>query len=704
MIWNYTLRVTAPLFLVAATSLFSSNAVAGHSCNGPCHIPGGGGVTPPQKPTVTNSSASIKEDSTGTLRPGVDGKGQGITGRKINRNPSNGNAHWSGNTLIYKPKANWCGRDTFQYSVSTSAGWSNIGTGTVSVSCVVDKPWVGNTNGSTQEENGISLSPAMKLDGGSISNRHIKSSPNNGTARWSGNKIVYEPAYNFCGSDTFTYSIRTQGGESNVAKATVSVACVVDLPIIGDVSAGFNEDTTKTLSPSINTDGSAITKHIIKQHPRHGKATWNGNNLVYTPNRDWCGKDTFTYQIQTSAGLSNVATASLDVACVIDAPVVSDVYSQLDEDTKATLIPTINTDGAGITGRFVNDGPNHGSLIWSGNNLVYTPNTDYCGPDEFTFSVKTSAGTSNIASGKVDVTCVPDLPTIENVGGNLPEDSSTQLTPSMDTDGADVLEYIIVNQASNGNALWNGSRLEYSPNPDWCGLDTFTYQIRTEAGKSNVAKANVAVQCVQDAPTVTGESPIIVAVESSKEAVFIATDADGDSLTASLKMKDQTALPRWMSFFFENNKGNLTMAPGVEHVGNYELELQVKDSSNGMKLKSILVMVRDTRPVNLEAKHLKTFSQPHAFERPNGKPMNAFYFNGIRDSEGKMISGTLNLNVSLAADASIPVKVLDKLIAPGKTETVSYQVETPGVIDIKVIPTQPGKEGLANVQIKFEVQ
>lgn len=83
---------------------------------------------------------------------------------------------------------------------------------------------------------------------------------------------------------------------------------------------------------------------------------------------------------------------------------------------------------------------------------------------------------------------------------------------------------------------------------------------------------------------------------------------------------------------------------------------------------------------------------------------NAFYSNGIRDSEGKMISGTLNLNVSLAADASIPVKVLDKLIALGKTETVSYQVETPGVIDIKVIPTQPGKEGLANVQIKFEVQ
>ena len=457
---------------------------------------------PKPKPTVVNVSRSINEDSSVSFNPSVNGRGYGITGRRINRAPGNGSAYWSGNNLVYKPHANWCGRNTFTYSVATVAGWSAVRTATISVACVVDKPWVGNSNGSIPEDTSVTLSPAMKLDGGTISGRYITTVPTNGSVSWSGNKLVYKPSANYCGSDTFNYRIKTQAGYSNTAKGSVSISCVIDKPILGNVSATFNEDTTKTLAPAINTDGATITGRYIKTKAQHGTATWSGNQLKYVPHANYCGEDTFTYQVKTSGGYSNTATASLKVSCVTDLPIVSDTSGNLDEDTHKTLAPTINTDGAAITGYFVNQSPKHGSLAWSSSKLIYSPSPDYCGPDEFSYSIGTKVGRSNVATGKVSVKCIFDTPVVGNIVGNMTEDTSKSFSPSIDTDGADITYYGVITPPVNGSANWNGGSIDYMPNPNFCGVDTFTYRISTVAGDSNLGKANISVSCVDDLPVI----------------------------------------------------------------------------------------------------------------------------------------------------------------------------------------------------------
>ncbi|NMS08071.1 cadherin-like domain-containing protein, partial [Vibrio parahaemolyticus] len=144
-----------------------------------------------------------------------------------------------------------------------------------------------------------------------------------------------------------------------------------------------------------------ITKRIIKSLPAHGTAVWNGNNLVYTPDANYCGADTFTYQVATEAGNSNVGTANLNVTCIVDPPIVSDVFIETLEDNSKSATPTVNLDGGNLVSRDIEVAPANGTVIWQGASLLYTPNPDYCGNDEFQYSVTNSAGKSELAKGDV---------------------------------------------------------------------------------------------------------------------------------------------------------------------------------------------------------------------------------------------------------------------------------------------------------------
>src|SRR5262249_41757381 len=58
--------------------------------------------------------------------------------------------------------------------------------------------------------------------------------------------------------------------------------------------------------------------------PFHGKVVLRADgSFIYTPDKDYNGPDSFTYQVSDGQATSNVATASLSIAPVNDAPVVS---------------------------------------------------------------------------------------------------------------------------------------------------------------------------------------------------------------------------------------------------------------------------------------------------------------------------------------------------------------------------------------------
>jgi hypothetical protein len=147
----------------------------------------------------------------------------------------------SGNTLIeYTPNANYFGTDSFQYSVIDSGGLiSNLATVTITVTPVNDPPIANNDTFLGIREDSVDVpldvlandSPGPGegvLDSLTIISVQDVSASGVVTITPDGKLLLYSPAPNFFGIETFTYTIQDTGGLTDTATVTVEVVNVND--------------------------------------------------------------------------------------------------------------------------------------------------------------------------------------------------------------------------------------------------------------------------------------------------------------------------------------------------------------------------------------------------------------------------------------------------------------------------------------------
>lgn len=165
------------------------------------------------------------------------------------------------------------------------------------------------------------------------------------------------------------------------------------------------------------------------------------NSGVYVPNANFCGTDTFVYQVTDTFGPegSNVVTGSIIVACVNDAPVAVDQVLAINEDNTGSIIFTSGSSdvdaGDTISLYGIITSPSNGTLTTGG---IYTPTANFCGTDVFTFKLKDTANLSgNIATGTVTITCVNDAPVAVADGGTTNSGSAVTLDVTANDTDAD---------------------------------------------------------------------------------------------------------------------------------------------------------------------------------------------------------------------------------------------------------------------------
>jgi large repetitive protein len=113
-----------------------------------------------------------------------------------------------------------------------------------------------------------------------------------------------------------------------------------------------------------------------------------GGSFSYTPNLNFNGSDSFTYKANDGTADSNVATVTITVNPVNDAPVADDQAFATDEDVllQGRLAAT-DVDGNALTfTRLTN--PSHGVVSVQADGLFrYLPTFNFNGTDSFTFRV-----------------------------------------------------------------------------------------------------------------------------------------------------------------------------------------------------------------------------------------------------------------------------------------------------------------------------
>jgi VCBS repeat-containing protein len=148
------------------------------------------------------------------------------------------------------------------------------------------------------------------------------------------------------------------------------------------------------LANDSDADDSTLTASVTTR-PSHGTVTMaTDGSFDYAPDAGYWGTDSFTYDAWDGGAYSNTATVYLTVSAVgVSAPITSpDAYvcrsnSVLTVGRRGVLDNDTDPNGAAMVASILSK-PIHGALVLAADGTFsYVPNTDYHGPDCFTYVV-----------------------------------------------------------------------------------------------------------------------------------------------------------------------------------------------------------------------------------------------------------------------------------------------------------------------------
>ncbi len=328
----------------------------------------------------------------------------------------------------------------------------------------------------------------------------LESPPKNGKLAVSGEVLSYTPNANYHGSDSFTYRVSDGKGGSDVGTVAITITPVNDRPDARDDSLSVSEDTSgqvNVLANDVDVDGDALTAKLVSG-PSNGKVTQSGGTFTYTPNRDYIGGDSFTYEASDPSGATDRATVNISVGGVNDPPVAADDVLTLDEDTSKSVNVVANDrdpDGDSLTVSIVS-GPGKGKASVSGGMISYTPNANANGSDELVYQVSDGNGGTDTATVRITINPINDPPIANGesglVGQNCQNTVFNVLANDSDPDG----DSLTVTQASafSGTVSINKDGSLTYRGPSTGGVnDSITYTISDGNGGTDTASAGLYV-------------------------------------------------------------------------------------------------------------------------------------------------------------------------------------------------------------------
>lgn len=290
--------------------------------------PDDGDSSPPlptnNPPNAVNDAFTIDENTSNNLfkvlENDSDSDGDSLA-VSINAQPANGTVNIVQNEIFYTPDADFTGIDTFNYQIDDGNGGTDTATVNVTVANVNDIPSSANDSVTTNEDTAVSINVLANDSDADGDNLNIASvsSPNNGITAIVDNEIVYTPAANFNGVDSFNYQVGDGNGGTQTATVTVNVAPVNDLPVAQNDTATTNSDTLSinVLANDSDVDGNNLTVASITPGS-NGNTTIIDNQIVYIPESNFTGEDSFTYSVDDGNGGTNTAQVNVKVIESID--------------------------------------------------------------------------------------------------------------------------------------------------------------------------------------------------------------------------------------------------------------------------------------------------------------------------------------------------------------------------------------------------
>ena len=365
-------------------------------------------------------------------------------------------------------------------------------------------------------------------DGDSLTITDVTQGAEGGSVSIVNGQVVYTPVAGFTGKDTFTYTITDGNGTSSTASVSVSVSATDtgstnNAPnAVDDYDITTDMGTAVTINVTANdTDPDEGDMVMIKSFGQasNGTVTAGGlGQLIYTPNAGFSDSDSFTYIVEDLAGLTSQATVYITVngsAAVNLDPVAGDDNAET-LSGKSVHVSVLANDSDPENGTISIDSftqGSNGTVSQSATNeLTYTANADFVGPDQFTYTIIDGQGGSSTATVFVDVKSANEDETDTGGGtGNgctvvctkVKSDdhmmfaNTTSTIDVLDNDDGVDLNIITVSQGANGRVSISGNKVTYTPSKDFVGSDVFWYEVEDGTGYKDSNMVMVYVEAAK---------------------------------------------------------------------------------------------------------------------------------------------------------------------------------------------------------------
>lgn len=525
--------------------------------------------------------------------------------------PSSGSLvnHGDG-TFSYTPNAGFTGTDSFTYQICDTQGACDTATVTIYVAPVNHPPLAveDKTNGFEDTPVTIQvLGNDSDPDGDPLTIQSYTQPGHGSVIQNADGTFTYTPEGDFHGTDTFTYTVCDPSGLCSTTVVTMDVAEVNDPPVAVDDATSTNEDTPVVITVTGNDsdiDGNLdpTTTTVVSQ-PSHGTVVRNADGtFTYTPQANYYGTDSFTYQVCDTDGACDTATVTITVNPVNDPPVANPDSANTDEDAAVTIPATANdTDIDGNldpSSAIVVSGPSHGTVASNGDgSFTYTPAPDYHGSDSFTYKVCDTDGLCSATTVTIAVASLNDPPVANADSVVTQEDTASTINVAAndtDVDGNLVpSSAIVLSGPSHGKLTNNGDgTFTYTPNANYYGPDSFTYQICDSEGQCSSATVSINVTPVNDPPVAlddgyatTQDTTLTIAASQG----VLVNDSDLDSTTLTASASSTTDFGGSVTL---NPDGSFSYTPASGFAGYDTFTYTVSDGSGGTDTAVVTIEVQ----------------------------------------------------------------------------------------------------------------
>ncbi|NCG17419.1 MAG: tandem-95 repeat protein [Rhodobacterales bacterium] len=322
---------------------------------------------------------------------------------------------------------------------------------------------------------------------------------------------------------------------------------IEDTPLVVDAATGV-------LGNDVDAERNALTA-ILVADVTNGTLVLNADgSFTYTPNADFDGIDSFSYEVDDSVTLSTIAIVTIDVPGALDLPVAGDDAYNVIEDTlfSANAADGVlandfdpDTGAALLTASLQTDVSNGTLTLNADGSFDYVPDANFNGIDSFTYVAENDSASLE-ATVTLTVAAVNDAPTAADIPYNIDEDTTLLadvttgvLSSAVDVDG-DSLTADLVSDVSNGILTLNtDGSFDYSPNFGFNGDDTFVFRVFDGTVHSVNYTVTITVAPIADTPNglddaYGGTEDTTLVVDALTGLLANDTDGDGDPLTAVL--------------------------------------------------------------------------------------------------------------------------------------------------------------------------